>query len=93
MYSIYKVENIVNGRCFIGCCLTTSLAQNKHRHLSGTGNPRIAADLQFYRREDLDFSVLNEGFECKFEAFRFKEIYVRGFNAFYGGYNATLHVG
>ena len=91
MYCIYKVENLVNGRCYIGSCLISSMASNKYRHLSGRGNQQIADDLRSYSRSDFWFAVLNEGFETKEEANKFEQMYIQVFNAYYGGYNATVH--
>ena len=31
MYSVYKVENLINGRCYIGGCLTKQIPNNNKK--------------------------------------------------------------
>ena len=61
MYSVYKVENLINGRCYIGGCLTKQIPNNKYRHLTGNSNTLIARDLKNYSRSDFSFEVLSSG--------------------------------
>ena len=91
MYCVYKVENEINGKCYIGSCSTKSLARRKSQHLSSQSqNPKFEKDFRIYNKWDFFFEVLNEGFLTRLEAEKFEKIYIQVYNAYYGGYNCTI---
>ena len=87
---IYKIENLVNGKCYIG------QAENLHRrinaHINGLNgdchfNDHLQRAWDKYGSDSFSFCVLEE---CDIEELDDKEIYyIRLYNAYSSGYNKS----
>ena len=93
MVGIYKIENLVNHKCYIGQAIDINRRWRKHRETYNEPKfPQYEYPLyramRKYGFENFSFEVLEE---CLREELNEKErFYVEKYNAFFGGYNQTL---
>lgn len=90
MTGIYKIENLVNHKCYIGQAVDISKRWRRHHdtHTDATSReyeyPLYRA-MRKYGIENFSFEVLEE---CSREELNEKEkFYVEKYNAFFEGYN------
>lgn len=88
-YSIYKITNIYNGRCYVGQTCNTNRRLNEHfRHLNNGAHPtyRLQDDYDLYGEAAFEFEIL----ESDIPDFRrtAREVYfIKMFNGVGHGYN------
>ena len=93
MIGIYKIENLVNHKCYIGQAVDINRRWRKHRETYNEPKfPQYEYPLyramRKYGFENFSFEVLEE---CSREELNEKEkIYIEKYNAFFEGYNQTL---
>lgn len=61
LYSVYVLTNTVNGKCYVGSCYDRQVSKRRTRHLIGTTNRLVAADITEYGRERFEFKVICQG--------------------------------
>ena len=93
MIGIYKIENLTNGKCYIGQAVNIQKRWNAHKNVYTKEND-IAYNYPLYRAfrkygiDKFEFTILEE---CKVEDLNAKEVeYIKKYNSFFGGYNQTL---
>lgn len=93
MIGIYKIENLINHKCYIGQAVDVNRRWRKHRETYNEPKfPQYEYPLyramRKYGFENFSFEVLEE---CSREELNEKEkFYVEKYNAFFNGYNQTL---
>lgn len=93
MIGIYKIENLLNHKCYIG--QSKNIEKRLNRHKNEPFNPDSHSyDYPLYRAirkygiENFSFEVLEE---CLVSELNEKEIfYIKKYDTFYNGYNQTL---
>lgn len=92
MIGIYKIENKINGKVYIGQSMSIETRFNQHKNCSRNKNYQ-GYDCKFYRAlrkygiENFEFSVVEE---CSKEELNDKEtFYIQKYNSYYEGYNST----
>lgn len=93
MVGIYKIENLINGKCYIGQAVNIQKRWNVHKNVYIKEND-IAYNYPLYRAfrkygiDNFDFAVLEE---CRVEDLNTKEVeYIKQYDSFFSGYNQTL---
>ena len=86
MIGIYKITNLINGKCYIGQSVHIERRFSEHCRPSSTSV--IAKAIQKYGKENFSFKVLEE---CDLESLNYKEQYwIKHFNSLIpNGYNVT----
>jgi len=90
-YRIYKIQNLINGKCYIGF---TSHKADNHRmsqHACGKGNsPALRAAIQKYGRQNFSYETIYESFDLDHTLKIVEPFYIALFSS-YGpdGYNLT----
>jgi group I intron endonuclease len=86
MIGIYKIENIINGKCYIG--QTNDIERRWKEHKTKQPNTYIYRALKKYGVDAFTFEVL---IECPIESLDFFEkAFILGYDSFgLGGYNLT----
>ena len=93
MIGIYKIENLINHKCYIGQAVDINRRWRKHRETYNEPKfPQYEYPLyramRKYGFENFSFEVLEE---CSREELNEKEkIYIEKYDAFFNGYNQTL---
>ena len=93
MTGIYKIENLINHKCYIGQAKNIEKRWKDHKkdsksELSIKYNYPLYCAFRKYGLEYFSFEILEE---CKIEELNEREIYyIQAFNSFYNGYNQTL---
>ena len=89
---IYKIENKINGLCYVGQSIHVHARWREHINISTFKNKKsydypLYQDFRQYGIENFDFSILEE---CKREELNQKEIfYITKYDAYNNGYNQT----
>ena len=92
MIGIYKIENLINGKVYIGQSINIEARWKQHKNLINHKTPLYLA-FQKYGIDNFSFSILEE---CKeFELNQKEKEYIIKYNSFTGfkdskGYNLTL---
>lgn len=93
MTGIYKIENLLNGKCYIGQATDIKKRWNAHRNVYKKEDD-IAYEYPLYRAfrkygiDNFSFTVLEE---CTVTNLNKKEIeYIKKHNSFFNGYNQTF---
>lgn len=90
---IYKIENKINGHCYIGQSIHIHYRWRQHSRRAfqeddGEYNYPLYQAFRKYGIENFDFSILEE---CNREELNTKEIsYIKKFDAYNNGYNQTI---
>lgn len=93
MIGIYKIENLINHKCYIGQSVDISNRWRRHRDAYNNSALKeyqypIYRAMRKYGVENFSFEILEE---CLREELNEKEkFYVEKYNAFFNGYNQTL---
>ena len=90
MIGIYRIENLVNHKCYIGKSKDIKERWTMHRwELNNNShcNKHLQSAWNLYGSENFEFSVLEE---CDLDSLSEKEIsYIAKYNSFSSGYNLT----
>lgn len=90
---IYKIQNKINGKCYIGQSINIYKRWQEHKSNSINKNHEdsyypLYCAIRKYGIDNFDFSIIEE---CNQEELNNKEIYwVKYYNSFENGYNQTL---
>lgn len=90
MYYIYKIENLKNGKKYIG--LTNNIQRRRSRHFTDLkcnrhDNSFLQKEYNIYGKENFSFETIFEG-KCSNEEISEKEkYYISLFDSYYNGYN------
>lgn len=90
IYYIYKIENILNHKKYIG--LTNNIKRRRSRHFTDLkynhhDNSFLQKEYNIYGAENFIFEVVFEG-ECSYEEISKKEqYYIQKYDSYYNGYN------
>lgn len=93
MIGIYKIENLVNGKCYIGQAVDIRKRWRRHRETYNDEsypqyNYPLYRAMRKYGIENFSFDIVEE---CQREELNEKErLYVEKYNSFFNGYNQTL---
>lgn len=93
MTGIYKIENLINGKVYIGQAININKRWNVHKLIyndiySSSYKYPLYRAMRKYGIENFSFEVLEE---CKKEELNEKEkFYINKFNSYFKGYNQTL---
>lgn len=95
MIGIYKIENIINHKIYIGQSIDIKYRWKVHRQPSTYLDPtkdtyyyKIYTAFRKYGIDNFDFSVIEE---CDIDQLNEREIYwIEFYNSYYNGYNMTL---
>lgn len=90
MYYIYKIENIVNHKKYIG--LTNNIARRRARHFTDLRGNRhdnsfLQKEFNIYGQENFTFSVEFEGDITAEEVGEKEKEYIQKYDSYYNGYN------
>lgn len=89
-YYIYKIENIVNHKKYIG--LTNNIQRRRSRHFTDLkcnrhDNSFLQKEYNIYGLENFSFEVIYNG-DCTYEEISDKEkYYIKEYDSYYNGYN------
>lgn len=88
MTGIYKITNVVNGKCYIGQSVDIVRRWRNHRGSYQTEDKALYRAMRKYGLENFTFEVLEE---CDVAALNERELYwIREYDSYNNGYNATL---
>lgn len=93
MIGIYKIENLVNHKCYIGQAVDINKRWRRHRETYTDTTSReyeypIYRAMRKYGIENFSFEIVEE---CLREELNEKErFYIEKYDTFFGGYNQTL---
>lgn len=93
MIGIYKIENLINHKCYIGQAVDINKRWRRHRETYTDITSReyeypVYRAMRKYGIENFSFEIVEE---CLREELNEKErFYIEKYNAFFGGYNQTL---
>lgn len=91
MIGIYKIENIVNGRVYIGQSVDIEKRWRSHTKELRKGthaNVLLQDDWLIYGEEHFTFEVIKKCRSIKLN--EFEKYYIKHYNAFDNGYNQTV---
>ena len=91
IYSIYKITNVVNNKCYIGFTEDPVRRWGQHRnHRNKTSNRRIYRAMNEYGVNNFTFEVLYESdnYSHTFEVM--EPHYVSEYNSYHNGYNCNF---
>ena len=89
---IYKIENKINGHCYIGQSVNIEQRWKKHRSIGNNYNKSYIENSLYraiykYGLENFEFSIIEE---CEQEILNEREIYwIKCYNSYNNGYNQT----
>lgn len=88
MIGIYKIQNLINGKIYIGQSVHVKTRFNQHKAEARNGNNRpLYNAIRKYSIENFSFEIIEE---CSQESLDEREIYwIQYFNSFKNGYNLT----
>lgn len=85
---IYKIENLINGHCYIGQSINIELRWKRHKDLIQTSDYPLYAAIRKYGIENFSFEIVQE---CELSQLDELEVYwIKYYNSYYDGYNQTL---
>lgn len=90
MYYIYKIENIVNNKKYIG--LTNNIARRRARHFTDLkcnrhDNSFLQKEFNIYGKENFTFSIIFEGDVSAKEIGDKEKYYINFYDSYKNGYN------
>ena len=84
---IYKIENLINGHCYIGQSINIELRWRRHRESVNTYDYPLYLAIRKYGIDNFSFDIVQECEPCELNEL---EIYwIKHYNSYYGGYNQT----
>lgn len=88
MIGIYKIQNLVNGKIYIGQSVHIQARFSQHKREAKNGNTRpLYNAIRKYGIENFSFEIIEE---CSKEMLNEREIYwIKKYNSFHSGYNLT----
>lgn len=92
-YYIYKIENLINHKVYIG--LTNNIARRRTRHFSDLkrnvhDNHFLQKEYNIYGKENFDFNIIFNG-DCTDKEIGDKEQeYIKQYDSYYNGYNQNM---
>lgn len=93
MIGIYKITNLINGKCYIGQSRDINKRLNAHKTsafdvLNHSYNNHFYKSIRKYGLENFSFEIIEE---CSIDQLNEREIYwIDKFNSFFNGYNLTF---
>lgn len=93
MIGIYKIENLINHKCYIGQSIDINKRWRRHRESYNepkydSYNYPLYCAMRKYGFENFSFEIVEE---CQRECLNEKErFYIKKYNSFFNGYNQTL---
>ena len=88
MIGIYKIQNLINGKIYIGQSIHIKARFNAHKSEARNGNTRpLYNAIRKYGVENFSFEIIEE---CSKEKLNEREIYwIKKYDSFHNGYNLT----
>lgn len=88
MIGIYKIQNLIDGKIYIGQSVHIQARFNQHKNEAKNGNTRpLYNAIRKYGIENFSFEVIEE---CSKEKLNEREIYwIKKYDSFHNGYNLT----
>lgn len=90
---IYKVENRINGRCYVGQTIRT-LGQRKRAHIGNAlrqqGSMYVSRAIQKYGPDNFTWTTLHDDITTIENLNKLEIYYIGYYNTFENGYNLTL---
>ena len=95
MFSVYKITNLINNKCYIGSSIDVERRWKEHINCSKRKNdlkynyPLYAA-FRKYGINNFNFEVIKDDFESIEEMQEYEKEAILNFNSYLNGYNQTL---
>lgn len=84
---IYKIENLINGKCYIGQSINIELRWKRHKEAVNTCDYPLYLAIRKYGIENFSFDIVQE---CEPSELDELEIHwIKYYNSYYDGYNQT----
>jgi group I intron endonuclease len=84
---IYKIENLINGKCYIGQSINIELRWKRHKEVVKNCDYPLYLAIRKYGIENFSFDIVQECEPSKLDEL---EIYwIKYYNSYYDGYNQT----
>ena len=84
---IYKIENLINGQCYIGQSINIELRWRRHKDVIETCDYPLYLAIRKYGIDNFSFDIVQE---CEPHELNELEIYwIQYYNSYYDGYNQT----
>ena len=84
---IYKIENLINGHCYIGQSINIELRWKRHREAIKTSDYPLYLSIRKYGIENFSFEIIQE---CSIDELDELEVYwIQYYDSYYNGYNQT----
>lgn len=96
MYSVYKITNLINGKCYIGSSIRPEKRWREHINTSKRPNdykynyPLYKA-FRKYGINNFVFEIINDDFESIEEMQQYEQRMIICFNSLQNGYNQTIN--
>ncbi len=88
MVGIYKIENLINGKCYIGQSIDITRRWRQHRSDYKDGTVSLYQAIKKYGLNNFSFEIIEE---CSVDELDNREIYwIEYYNSYNNGYNETL---
>lgn len=88
MIGIYKIKNLINGKCYIGQSIDINRRWRQHRTDYKDGTVTLYQAIKKYGLSNFSFEVIEE---CSIDELDDREIYwINYYDSYYNGYNETL---
>lgn len=92
IYHIYKITNIINGKCYIG--FTNNLARrwksHKSRYVKYNDNPKLTNAFKKYGLENFIFESIYESLDLEHALYEMEPHFIKKFDSIENGYNISL---
>lgn len=90
MYYIYKIENLINHKKYIG--LTNNIDRRKNRHFTDLrcnrhDNSFLQKEFNIYGEENFSFNIKYQGDITSEEISEIEKEYIKKYDSYYNGYN------
>ena len=90
MYTIYKIENLINGKVYIGFDSQYPRRISVHKSASKKGDTKFYRAVQKYGWENFVHSVLYQSTDREYTLNEMEPFFIQEHNSFLDGYNSTL---